>query len=81
MILEDWKRQKQEEQAKRLREEEVKKSALATLKETLSNHYDIEREMIPAAKLQTKSLLDYAKLKSVCFRCLLVNKSNLCACR
>jgi hypothetical protein len=48
-------------------EEEVKKTALATLEETLKNHYDIERETMPAAKLQTKSLLDYAKLSGVTY--------------
>jgi hypothetical protein len=66
MILEDWRKQKQQEEAKRILEEEVKKTALATLEET-KNHYDIERETMPAAKLQTKSLLDYAKLSGVTY--------------
>jgi hypothetical protein len=60
-------KQKQQEEAKLLLEEEVKKTALATLEETLKNHYDIERETMPAAKLQTKSLLDYAKLSGVTY--------------
>jgi hypothetical protein len=44
MVLDDWKRQKQ---VKRL-VEEVKESMLATLKETLKNHYDLERDDDPA---------------------------------
>jgi hypothetical protein len=36
------------------------------LEETLKNYYNIEREMIPA-KIQTKSLLDYAKLSGVTY--------------